>query len=637
MIRFFEVISASAPHIYHSALPLSPQTSTVRQLYERYACPLVRAVQGTPLPWEPIVSTFRHRRWVGKAAWSPCSRYIAVSLDDSETVEILDAVTLGKLHNFESQNGDGWLCFSPDSRSLTKIGCGHGGFITWDLQTGGQASPVSTSQNMADSKCISSTYSADGKMIAALYENPESTSIYTHNLHSGTHAFSYHPREGRIVPPLWLHDRHLRFVDVKPGSINIREAEFTAWEVGFTTMHVPTKVESLPAPGNIGDIQTALYLPTRSWLAFVHAGKKVLIWDARDSRFLLDFSDNINRHTRISSSSDGRFFACGASNLDVHLWEESPTGYVLRRKLVSGVGMYHVEPLLSPNGGSLITCPRDETQLWRTADSITLLSSSSTPPTGTEYDFFLEFSPGGSLAATARLGEKIATVFNLKSGNPRLIVDMGMEIWGLRVTENVIVVVGGGKIITWNLPSEDRITNTRATTNDSVRTVAFNHPASHPGCFNSAAISPDFNHIIVTQGPDEDQETQLDIYDMCTGKHLANVDAPAYMPFTVDGSEFWGLRGVFEFGWKIIKDEESNVIGLKPLPEDACPPGGYPWISPHGHYVTNDGWIFNSRKKRLLWMPHNWREREGNLWWNGQFLGFSSGDLPEPVILELSE
>jgi len=73
------VISASAPHIYHSALLLSPQTSVVRKLYESYTRPLVRVVRGLPISWEPTVATSYHHDRVFMAVWSPCSRFIALT------------------------------------------------------------------------------------------------------------------------------------------------------------------------------------------------------------------------------------------------------------------------------------------------------------------------------------------------------------------------------------------------------------------------------------------------------------------------------------------------------------------------------------------------------------------------------
>src|ERR1700679_3483117 len=60
IIAFFEIIDTSAPHIYHSALPPSPKTSVVRQLYKQYAHPLARVVQGLPVSWEPAIATVYH-------------------------------------------------------------------------------------------------------------------------------------------------------------------------------------------------------------------------------------------------------------------------------------------------------------------------------------------------------------------------------------------------------------------------------------------------------------------------------------------------------------------------------------------------------------------------------------------------
>ena len=187
VIGSFEVISISAPHIYHSALPLSPRTSTVRKLYEPYAYPLARVVQGTPISWEPVVATVTHHSYIRSAVWSPCSRYIAVSLDDPPTIEILDAVTLERLHAFEPRSACGWLSFSPDSRLLTQSSDDHQEVTTWDLQTGGRISTIPPTSHIR-SECFSSTYSTDGKMIAVAYKDRESrdTVIFTYNISNMT-------------------------------------------------------------------------------------------------------------------------------------------------------------------------------------------------------------------------------------------------------------------------------------------------------------------------------------------------------------------------------------------------------------------------------------------------------------------
>ena len=638
VIASFEVINTSAPHIYHSALPLSPRTSTIHKLYEPYARPLARVIQGIPDAWEPIVATVKHYSSVGCAAWSPCGRYIAVSLDDSTTtIEIRDAVALELLHTLKSpQRNTTWLSFSPDSRLLTQFSSYRHGLTTWDLQTGGQISTISSTPNEGVLMCFSSTHSIDGKMVAVAYwdlsngATGTTTSISTYNLLSGTHTYSHHISEGRIVASIWTRGVCLRFATVKPGSI-------TVWEAEFASLHTLAKVESLPAPQyDIDDFEPALFAPTLSRLAFIHRGE-VLIWDTLDSKLLLKFSDDYPGRMFVF---DGHSFACKSFDQGIHLWRDSPAGYVLHRKLAPSIGGFkifkvsctQIGPLLSPNGESVISSENDVTRLWRTTDPITSLPS--VPTQFTELaNFLLEFSPDGSLAAAARLGENTVTVLDLKSGNQRLIVTTGTKIYGLRVTGDTIVVVGEGRIITWNLPAGDCVFDARATINDSVRTITFNQPFSER--LRPAPISPNFNYTVITRGGAEG----LDICDIASGNHLAGTttDVGEMSWITRDGCEVWDLDNWPHKGWKIIKDSESHIIGLERLPEDARPSGGYPWTSSRGHDITKDGWIFDSRKERLLWLPHRWRKDKWSRKWGGRFFGLLDNELPEPVIIELRE
>ena len=127
---------------------------------------------------------------------------------------------------------------------------------------------------------------------------------------------------------------------------------------------------------------------------------------------------------------------------------------------------------------------------------------------------------------------------------------------------------------------------------------------------------------------------------MSTGNHLVGAIAQDVhtLWITPDGcgvgfSDWGGCVG----GWEIVKDEKSNVVGLEPLPENMRPPEGCPRRSSRGYDVTDDGWILDSRKKRVMWLPHRWRKLyERGQMWDGRFLGFLNFELPEPIIVELS-
>jgi len=595
----------------------------VWKLYRQYVHPLARVVRGVPISWGPDFATVKHNDVVRMVTWSPCNRFIAVGL--RESTEVLDAATLERLQTFMHPfSVNVLLSFSPDGRSLTRINGQDNGSITWDLQTGGRVSVTPSTLDTSPSWHFSSTYSMDGKIVATACKNSDifaDTAISTYDLISGTHVYSHRASEGRIIAPIWTHGEFLRFATVKPGSITI-------WEVAFTSEHTLAEIESLPSPDDTG--RDRLFLPTLSRLAFLLRGA-VLIWDARDSKLLLNFVGG-GLLQGLSFSSDGRFFACGSCGQGVYLWKESPTGYVLHQKLVLSRPVdIRLTPLLSPDGESIIMSTSEETQLRRTTNPIN--PPSSVPPQpAMQTDFVLAFPPDKSFIAIGGYGDDIATIVDLKSGDPRLIIDTGMKICGLGVTGSTTIIVGEGKIITWNLPAGDCVPDARANIHSSVRTVVFNHPPAPPERPHSASISPDFNHLAITSGEG------LDIYDVSTGRHLARTATSfASEPwFTRDGREVWYLGCIIPAGQKIIRGGGSDVIGLEPL-RYCVPSGGNLWESSYGHKVTDDGWILDSRKKRVMWLLHHWRVHENYQIWDERFLAFFHCGLPEPVVIELYE
>ena len=123
--EFFEVISQSAPHIYHSALQLSPQSSIVRKLYgQQISSPVARVVTGIPESWDSCVASTAVKVKDCCAVWSPCGNFIAVSTVGG--AEIRDPNTLERLSVLELSDAGsavGSLAFSPNGHLLA---CTHG-------------------------------------------------------------------------------------------------------------------------------------------------------------------------------------------------------------------------------------------------------------------------------------------------------------------------------------------------------------------------------------------------------------------------------------------------------------------------------------------------------------------------------
>jgi hypothetical protein len=95
--EFFEVISQSAPHIYHSALLLAPQSSVVRKLYEKYiSSPVSNAATDIPTSWDSRAASAGAAIEVTRAVWSP-----VIGIIDSQDVRL---IAVGRVDGVELRN-----------------------------------------------------------------------------------------------------------------------------------------------------------------------------------------------------------------------------------------------------------------------------------------------------------------------------------------------------------------------------------------------------------------------------------------------------------------------------------------------------------------------------------------------------
>jgi len=225
--RFFEVISTSAAHIYHSALPLSPRTSIIRRFYEPYGHPLTRVVQGVPMSWDPVIVAAKYPPDISCIAWSPCSRFIAISTAWYTTeTQILDTATLKRVKSLSSQRGHTWsLAFSAGGRLLARLSGSPAALTIWDLQTGvpiGTISPeyVERDRHYPEGSfyyqdqeedpqvAISITYSRCETMLGVSFVHHDVVDIITYNVLSGT-STGHCSVEMPFANVIWTHDKHI--------------------------------------------------------------------------------------------------------------------------------------------------------------------------------------------------------------------------------------------------------------------------------------------------------------------------------------------------------------------------------------------------------------------------------------------
>ena len=630
VVSFFEPISTSAPHIYHSALLLSPQTSIVKQLYKPYNNPLVRFVHGVPVSWDVNTAAINYTRDIKPIVWSPCNKFIAVAPSSPGRIQILDAVTLEQLFTTSSVP---WtegnllsLVFSPDSSLLTLFLYDPHYIITWNLQTGGIIGDIKTDKDLGSGKTM--IYSECGTMVGVLFKQLHSHIICTYDIPTATSTAS-HSIRGHVLG-IWASGKYLQCAAVEQSAITI-------WETEFTSRQPPTFVQSLSIPENfdptsIDPIDPPLYHHASSCLAFILPGV-VLIWDVQDSKFLLNSSVDTQLSPSMSFSPSGYLFAYEtAARATIYIWKKSPNGYVPYQQLSPNITPI-ISLLFSPDGKALLAlCKFTTIQIWHMEVPATSTSNFSTNISQWWIDnHIVEFSPNEGLAAVTQPGNKAIIVLDLKLNIPKLTIDVNTTIYATRIFEDNIFVVCSGSIFTWEIPKRS-ISGCTVNVGDAIRTVIFIHQDQ----LRTGLVSPNSQYIAtVTRRTPSPQF--LEVYDTSTGKRLGNT--PAYVNtiwFTPDSNEIWDSSPAgFAGRWKIVKDRESNGLVVQERHEN--PPGGFPWESAHGYRVTDNGWILSPSGRQLLWLPHHWWVDEKARRWSGPYLALLHHALSEAIILDLSE
>jgi WD40 repeat protein len=474
-------------------------------------------------------------------------------------------------------------------------------------------------------------YSANGKMIGIYFCDTETVtgSILICDVVSG--ACIHHYSLNGDIPlsnNIWTHGESLWYATADATTITI-------WEVGFISGGPPMKVETLPTPDGFDPTCTKAsvkLLPAPYRLAIAFA-EKVLVWDLRNSKCLLDYSV-VSTRPLMSFSSDGRFFALSVAGPEIYLWKESPTGYIFHGTLESRAR--HPIPLFSRNGESIVVFSGRTIKLWRTNIFTTRPFGNFTQTPQLFEDSTLDFSPDGALAVVAVQQNRTATVLDLESGVPQFTIDTGIKVYGLRVIGNTVVVIGHWEVIAWDLPARGCVPNARVGPEDSSWKISPGGPQEDDANILGASISPDFRHIAFTRTFLGRRVPCLCIYSASTGERLGFKVTHGDIPwFSPDGCDIWcATRSGEAEVWRVggerdMLEDSGRTVGT----ED--PPDGYPWRSSCGYRVTDDWWILGPDGKRLLMLPPHWQSYAVSRVWKGQFLALLHRGLPEPVILEV--
>jgi hypothetical protein len=447
--KFFEVIKLSAPHIYHSALELSPQSAIVRKLYHHHhSHTMPRVVRGVPRSWnQPLTIKTNHKF----STWSPCGKSLAVATPDD--VEIWDVLTLGKhstlqpanpshkLWDISEQNipehsPDG-IAYSPDGHFLACYSSSSAIIIIWEIQTGGVVNVIECGAIGTTLKSL--VWSFDGKTIGAIFVGGQGWLVGVCDVTLGV-MMSSGTLQSLCKPYLWPHDKSLRVLATSGyGQIN-----FTIYEVGpalprVKLFSIMLSTHSVP--------QTISFSPTTHHISIVTNEHTLLVFNNQNEEVL----GQTNSFHGNCFSPDGSHLVVSGEDY-VHVWQCQPTLYDLWRRIPFRHDSGHLPQgsrfsstslsMLILREGSLEVVHLDDLEANLPTDPICQYGKIST------Y---------GTYIVTADQGGHTITITNLHSQIPSQLIDVPCPIDGLALTGSILLVEGKHKVIAWRLTIEGAV------------------------------------------------------------------------------------------------------------------------------------------------------------------------------------
>jgi len=589
--KFFEVINLSAPHIYHSALELSPQSSIVQKNYHDHPFQgsQPRVVYGVSNSWDqPTIIGGDY----GPCTWSPCGQFFSVMVPYS--IEIRDPITLEKhssLHLTEP-NPNAWnpilehnppdlLAYSPDGYSLAGY---FGSVITiWDIQTGGVAEVIECgTANFLPSSLV---WSSDGVTIGAVcWVEEETWVVCTYDVASGVNTCtSTLPSTSK--PYLWPHNNSLQVMTML--SDRGVEAIVNIFEVHPTLLD--NLIESFSINLNLqgAHFKSISFSPATYRISTTatteHPNPTILlVFDIQNSKVLLQEEGPFDANC---FSPDGDVLVASWLHRDTYIWKHSSDwGYTLWRKLPCWGGESNIPRSyrFSPAGSSILISRGTSLELHWLDDPV----ASPATETGLHYG---EFSNNGTYVVTATRGGWVITITNLHI-NSSWFIDAEFEICALALTGNILLVQGVDAVVAWKLTVEGMVDGVlgarRADCCDSLWTKQLQEG-------DIARFWVEGQIGVVEHSGDLTQ------YSIGTGEELVSVPVEVPPPFSSPWKDFEYNSTHYGFAHRSSFSCEDFLRCDGPSEDDL--PDSVPWYK--------EGWVKypEGEYRHRFWLPAHWR------------------------------
>lgn len=581
-------------------------SSKVRKLYydqcHGTTC-FPRVVIGTPSSWNTVIS-FSGKDDYESCTWSPCGQFIAAQV--GEVIEIRNQLTF-ELHTVLQSikcthlsigphaylPNRQTLAYSPDGRTLA---CSlSAALIFWDVQTGGMVKEIECCSNV-----FSLVWSLDGRRIATLSNEGSIMHVRVYDVASRNQMFAKEFNSKNDFY-LWACKETFQFMEIvlHPSDSALK---ISISEIGIGPTFI--EIQSLSIKHELWLDKPITFSPSTHHMS-TSSFNSLHILNIQNSDCLLTEEGYFHSP---QFSPDGSFFAASHSG-GIRVWKftSDPDRYTLWAE-----SLFYYLPLFFLNSISLHFSPNSSSILFQHKGDLQVWNLHIIPTTPKRHHQYMAISHSGSCIATAYQSESTVSIINLHSHSSSQFIETGVNIEGLAISGNVLLVASLGKVVAWLLTEGGMVV----------------------GMFDND-MADQSNSIWTTYSP-----RNYEIQDFMIEGQVGVIRAGG-VPYFVYHTETGGIldhkpsQFSSSYPWHCISNrtdgQEYHYLRYHGLMDDTSPEDYWPISS-----ITTQKaeWVVDPKGRHRFWIPVNWRWYWNNKNWHHDIKTIFSNIGGKPVIIK---
>ena len=435
--------------------------------------------------------------------------------------------------------------------------------------------------------------------------------------------------EGELLPSpnhwlgaYWVHEGSLQFA---VGSKVNQELVVSIQELQPTSgppLHI---VKSFPALLQNGAFS---FSPVSFHVSFISQGE-VVILDVQDSKVLFKSEGASPFYQGPGEfSHDGSLYACGTRDREIHILENTSTGYVFKSRLRPRFVWHWFS--WSPTSISILCWGETVIQLLHSDNCLNPISP-DVAKHGRYTHHLVTYPADQTYIVIGQHGGGLITVLDL-SGITQQSINTNAEIKDIKIVGDTIFVIDGNRLSSWHLATGGQVKN--------IQGIERGKTAFHVRMDQPLTLSNNCSQVAFTS------RKAAFLYDVEAQKVLGNLltdgDDIIHIQFSPDGSQLWLIVDLPDSEnhkcYHVELDREKDPCFANVVIEDLEGEWSLDSLfrSPDQCRIVGERskWVSDPRGN-ILWLPLNWRKTHGlDTRWDGNFLALLSGYHPEPIIIE---